>query len=110
MRPPILKALFCGEADGGFSVFLRSTHLTAELMEPGSTGQGKDQAKRVCHLLRKGHRFVNLCPPLGWIPQKPQRRGSNVTTRHASILPIEERRGAMLLGVVKSDSLCRMRV
>src|SRR6266705_2720132 len=105
-RPPERKPLIRGDADGGFRVLLGGMPLTAQLMEPGSKAQGEAQAKRVGTLLRQGHCLVVPCQPLVRIAQIPQRPGSQAMAHHASILPIEERRSSVLLGVVEGYPLC----
>src|SRR6266481_4296174 len=109
-RPPVRKALFCGEADGGFGTLLGGTSLAAELIEPGSHAQGKTEAKGVRNLLCQSQHFVHLYSPLGWIPQKPQRqRGINVAS-HTIIVPSGTQKRGMLLGIVERDTLCKVRV
>ena len=92
------KSLFRGKADNGFSTLLGCTHLAAELMEHRSSTQGNTQAKGVHNLLRQSYRFVAPRQPLVRIAQEPQRPSDMAATHHASILPIEERRGTVLLG------------
>src|SRR5262249_36900336 len=104
-RHPERKSLLRRKADGGFSTFLGATYLTTELMEHGSTGQDPTQAKRVGNLLCEGHRLLALREPLGRIAQTPQRPGSKALANHPSVLAIEERRGTVLLGVVKGYPL-----
>ena len=79
-------------------------------MEHGSTAQGKTQAKGVRTLLRQGHRLVAPRQPLVRIAQEPQRPGGIAVANHTSVLPIEERRGAVLLGIVERYTLCKVRV
>src|SRR5215475_13449183 len=109
-RSPVRNALFCGEADGGFGAFLGETFLTTELMEHGSSTQGKTQAKGVRNLLCQRQCVVRLLPSLGWIPQQPPCQGSKDMTHYTSILAIEERRGTMLLKIVERHTLCQMGV
>src|SRR5439155_24835009 len=106
-RSPERKPLIRGDADGGFRILLGRMPLMAQqLMEPGSKAQGETQAKRVGTLLRQGHCLVVPCQPLVRIAQIPQRPGSQAMAHHASILPIEERRSSVLLGVVEGYPLC----
>ena len=79
-------------------------------MEHGSKAQGKTQAKGVRTLLRQGHRLVAPRQPLVRIAKIPQRPGGIAAANHASVVPIEERRGAVLLGVVEGYPLCKVRV
>src|SRR3989442_11505897 len=109
MRPPILKSLFLGETDSGFSTLLGRTHLTAELMKHGSKAQAITKTIGVYNVLRQGHRLIVPCQSLVRIAKGPQRRGSKVMARHASVLPIEERLGAVLLGIIERYALCHMR-
>ena len=100
-RLPERKSLVLREANGGFNALLGSTHLTAELMEHRCTGQGKTQAKRVRNLLRQGYGFLGPCAPLLRIAQTPQRPRTMAAARHTSVVPIEDRRGTVLLQVVE---------
>src|SRR4029453_4134226 len=109
-RPPVRKSLFCGEAEGGFGTLLGSLPLPAELMEPGSNAPGIRQAKGVRTLLRQGHRLVVPCQPLVRIAKTPQRAGTNAMAKHTRVLPIEDRRGVMLLGVIERYPLRQVRV
>jgi hypothetical protein len=74
-------------------------------MEDGCSTQGISQAKRVVVLLHQGHRRVVLYFSLVRIAQMPQRRSGMAAAMHTSIQPMEERRGAVLLGVVERDAL-----
>src|SRR5262249_48861972 len=100
------KTLFLRQGHSGFSAFLGATHLTAELMEHSRNTQGKTQAEGVCTLLRQGHCFLAPHQPLARIPQVPQRPGVLTRAYHTSILPIEERRSAVLIEVVEGYTLC----
>src|SRR5215510_1012397 len=104
------KSPFLSEADGGFGVLLDDTHLATELMEYGSKNQDKIQVKGLRNLLRQCQRFVDLPPPLGRIAKQPQRPHGVAVANHTSILPIEERIGAVLLGVVERYALGKVRV
>src|SRR5215813_3123632 len=95
---------------GSFGTLLGSTPLIAELMEHGSKVQGKTQAEGGCTLLRQGHCLVALCQPLVRIPKIPQRPHGVDVANHASILPIEERRGTVLRGVVQGYPLRKVGV
>src|SRR6266851_8880132 len=44
------------------------------------------------------------------IPQQPQRRSGTQVAHDARIVPIEERRSAVLLGIVQRDTLRQMSV
>ena len=79
-------------------------------MEHGSKVQGKTQAKGVRTLLRQGHRFLAPRQPLVRIAQVPQRPGGKAVAHHPSVLPIEERRGTVLLGIVERYPLGKVRV
>src|SRR5262249_28412418 len=109
-RRPERKALFRREDDGGFGTLLGNMLLTTELMEYRCTTQGKTEAKRVRNLLCQTQRFVHLEPRLGWIPQQPQCPRGVAAARHPSILPVEKRVGAVLLGIIERDTLCQVRV
>src|SRR5262249_46358254 len=109
-RPPVRKSLFRGEDDGGVRALLGGTTLPAELMEHSSQAQGISQAIGVRALLRQGYCLVVPCPPLVRIAKVPQRPGSIAATDHARVFPIEERNGAVLLGVVERHSLYTVRV
>src|SRR5262249_41444478 len=102
---PERKSLVCGERDSGFCTFLGSTSLAAKLMEPGSTAQGISQAKGMGTLLPKGHRFVVPRQPLSRIAKIPQRPGGKAVTHYTSVLPIEQCRGTVLLGIVERYTL-----
>src|SRR5439155_25801800 len=109
-RPPERKALFRGKTDGGFGTFLGSIPLATELMEYGRIAQGIPEAKGVRCLLRQCHRLLALRQPLVRIAQQPECMGVMAAARHTSILPIEKRIGAVLLGIVKRYTLRKMRV
>ena len=109
-RPPERKSLFPSKTDGGFGVLLGGTSLPAHLMEEGSLVQGKTEGVGVRNLLRQGHRLLALRQPLIRIAQVPQCQGSLAVANHTSILPMPERRGAVLLGVVECHTLRKMRV
>jgi hypothetical protein len=109
-RPPVRKFLFRGEADGGFGVLLDGTPFPAKLMEHSPNTQGITQTKGVRTLLRQGHRLLAPRQPLVRIAQVPQRPGSNAMANHTRVLPVEERMGAVLLGVVERDPLRHVRV
>src|SRR5262245_610407 len=104
-RQPVLKSLFLGEADEGCGTLLSQTHLAAEEMKHNSKEQRESQTKGVGNLQRQRHRCLALCQPLVRIAQRPQRPGGKTVTHHASIFPIQERRGTMLLGIVERDAL-----
>jgi hypothetical protein len=74
-------------------------------MEDSSMTQSITQAKGMRTLLRQGHRLVVPRQPLVRIAKPPQRPGGTAEANHASVLPIEERRGAVLLGVVERHTL-----
>src|SRR5438874_1608571 len=97
----VRKPLIRGEADGGFGTFLAQTHIAAERMEEGSKHQGMSQAKRIRKLLRQGRRLNAPRQPLLRIAQTPQCPSGVAVANHTNILPIEERRGAVLPGVVE---------
>src|SRR5262249_36834754 len=91
--------------DARFSTLVHCTHLAAELMEYRRTTQGMTQAKRVRTLLCQRHRLLTSHQPLIRIAKYPQRPSGVDVANHASILPIEERRGTMLRGVVQGNPL-----
>src|SRR4029453_7071238 len=109
-RHPERKSLFHGETDRGFGTLLGSTPLAAELMEHGSKGQDKTQAKGVRTLLRQRHRLLALRPPLLRKAKYPQWQSGKAVTYHTRVFPIEECSSAMLLEVVEGYPLCQMRV
>src|SRR5215471_8197303 len=96
--------------EGGFGVLLGSTPLAAELMENGSSHQSKTQTKGMRNLLRQGHCLVAPRQRLVRRAQVPQRPSSKAVANHAFIVPIEEYRGAVLLGIVERCALCKVRV
>src|SRR5262249_47029662 len=98
------------EEGGSGGVFLGATLLTAVLMEYRRTTQGKSQAKGMSNLLCQGHRLLALCQPLVRIAEVPQRPGRVAVTNHTSVVPIAERRGAVLRGVVERHTLRKVRV
>src|SRR5712691_4508201 len=104
------KSLFLREDNHSFGVLLGATLLAAELMEYSRTTQSKSQAKGVSTLLCQGQCVVDLRQPLVGMTQIPQRPSSQAMTNHPSILPIAERSGAVLLGVVERHPLCQVRV
>src|SRR5262249_37140837 len=93
-----------------FRALLGSVPFTAELMEHGSTTHGNTQAKGVCNLLRQRHRLLALRQLLVRIAQEPQRPGAKAVAHHTRVIPMQERRGTMLLGVVECNTLRKMRV
>src|SRR5712691_9658349 len=109
-RPPVRKSLFLGETESGFTTFLGATPLTTELIEHRRTTQGIAEAKGMRHVLRQGHRLIGPCESLVRIAKPPQRQRGMATAHHARVLPIEEHRGAVLLGIIKRYALCQMRV
>src|SRR5262249_37529094 len=109
-HPPGRKALVRGEAHGGFGALLGGIPLATEVMDDGSTAQGMPEAIGVRQLLRQRHRLLALRQPLGRRAQTPQCLGGKAMANHASVFPIEERRGAMVLGVVEGYALCKVRV
>ena len=109
-RPPVRKSLFRGEGNGGFGALLGGTSLAAELMDHGRIAQGKTQAKGVCNLVRQGHRLLATRQPLVRRAQVPQRPSGMDAAHHTSVLPIEDRRGVVLLGIVDLYTLRQVRV
>src|SRR5262249_28191105 len=107
---PERKSLFRGEDTGGFRPLLSRPHLAAELMEQRGTAQSKGHAIGVRTLLCQGYRLVTLHQSLIRIAQYPQCPRGIVVTHHPRVFPIEERMGAILLGVVKSYALGTVRV
>src|SRR5262249_38277798 len=103
------KSLFLCEADGGFGAFLGTTRLATELMEHSRTTQGKTQAEGVCTLLRQRHRLLAPRQPLRRTPQRPQCPSATAVAHHTHILPMQERRGTVLLGIVECHPLCPVR-
>src|SRR5262245_22977667 len=102
--------MFLGEVENGFGTVLGTMHLATEIMDCGSTVQGVSQAKGVCPLLRQGHRLLDPRQPLVRIAQQPEEMGVMAAARHPSILPIEQRRGTVLLEIIEREPLCQMRV
>ena len=74
-------------------------------MEHSSPVQGKTQAKGVCTLLRQRHRLLAPRQPLFRIAQVPQCPGGMDVAHDTSVVPIEERSGAVLLGGVERHTL-----
>src|SRR5215470_11990596 len=109
-RPPLRKPLFRGKADGGFGAFLGDTHLATELMQFRHPTEGDTQAKGMRQLLREGQRLVAPQPSLVRIAQIPQGPTSMAQTNHTRILPIAERRSAVLLGIIERYPLGNVRV
>src|SRR5712691_11226952 len=107
---PVWKSLFRRKAHSGFGAFLGATLLPAKLMEYRSSTQGKTQAIGVRNLLCQGHCLVAPHQPLVRIPQIPQRPGGMAAAHHTRALPIEEHRGAVLLGIIECYALGKMRV
>src|SRR5262245_60119465 len=103
------KTLFLRKADEGFGTLLGGTLLAAELMEHGSSLQGIPQTIGVDNVLRQGHRLLVPCQSLVRIAKMPQRQGGMAAAHHARVLPIKERRGTVLLGIVERYTLCQMR-
>ena len=62
------------------------------------------------NVLRQGHRLLALRQPLLRSAQGPQHPGGMAAADHASVLPIEERLGAVLLVIVKRYPLGKMGV
>ena len=62
------------------------------------------------NLLRQGHRLVAPRQPLVRVAKIPQCPSAKDTANHASIAPVEEGRGAVLLGIVEGYTLCKVRV
>jgi hypothetical protein len=106
----VQKSLCRRQDDAGFGALLGRFPLAAALMEHGRFTQREIQAKRVGELLCQGHGFLDACPRLVRIAQVPQRRGGIAAAQHPGILPMEEHRGAVLLGIVESYALGKMRV
>src|SRR5215471_2786487 len=79
-------------------------------MAEGSDTQGVIQAEGVCTLLRQGYRLVVPCQPLVRIPQRPERVSGVATANYTRVLPMQEYRGVVLLGIVKGYTLCKVRV
>ena len=77
-------------------------------MEHGSSAQGITQAIGVRTLLRQGQRLIEPRQPLVRIAQGPQRPSSKVMANHASVVSVEERSGAVLLGIVQGYPLCKV--
>src|SRR5215467_2091437 len=102
---PIRKTLFLRKAHRGFGAFLGPTRLATELMAYRRTTQGKVQAIRVCHLLCPGQCLVVACPRLVRRAQQPQHPSIIAAARHPSVLPIEERKGTVLLRIVQGYPL-----
>src|SRR5262249_38924499 len=102
---PEWEPLFLRKAQGGFGMLLGSTPLTAELMEHGSSTQGRRAAEGVRCLLCQRYRCLALPQPLLRIPQRPQRPRGTVEQNHPHVLPQQERKGVGLLGMIMRDTL-----
>src|SRR5262249_11940252 len=89
--------------------FLGETHLATKRIGYSRKTQNESQAKGVRTLLRQGYCLIVLHLPLVRIAQVPERPSSMATAYHAIVLPIEERRGAMLLGIVERYALYQVR-
>src|SRR5262245_51001655 len=79
-------------------------------MHYSSSHQGKTQAQVVRTLLRQDYGFLTPRQPLVRVAKIPQRPRVPNVAQHARILPIEERRGTMLLGVIECHALRQVRV
>src|SRR5262249_19011195 len=79
-----------------------------ELMEQSRTTQGITQAMGVYNVLRQGQCLIIPCQPLVRIAKIPQGPGGMAAADHASVLPIEERLGAVLLVIVERHPLCKV--
>src|SRR5262249_23856863 len=104
------KSLLCCEPDAGFRARLGSVLFTAELMEHGSNTQGNAQAKGGRHLLCQGQCLLAPCQRLVRIAQYPEDMGVKAAAIHPQVLPIQERRSAVLLGVVEGYPLYEVRM
>src|SRR5215475_14690581 len=60
------------------------------------------------HLLCQGHCLVAPRQPLVRIAKIPHRKGAIAVASHARVLAIEERRGAVLLGIIEYYTLRKM--
>src|SRR5215471_173600 len=78
-------------------------------MADGSENQGNTQAKRVVDLLCQGHCVVAPRQSLVRIAKTPQRPRPTAAAHYPSVLPIEERRGTVLLGIVERHPLDKVR-
>src|SRR5262249_38840360 len=107
-RYPVWKSLFHGKSNGVFGVFLGAMRLAKEQMEHRSRIQGTPQAIGVCNLLRQNYRFLAPRQRLVRITQVPQHTSSKAMAHHPSVLAIEKRIGAVLLGVVERYTLRKM--
>src|SRR5262249_58938819 len=96
------------KADEGFGALLDSTSLAAVLMERRRTKQGITQTIGMCTLLCQGHRLIVSCQSLVRIAKEPQRYGGMAAAHHTSVLSIEERKGAVLLGIIERHVLYQM--
>jgi len=70
-------------------------------MEHASPAQGKTEAKGVYTLLRQRHRLLASRQPLVRIAKITQRPVGKAVTHHPSVLAIEPRRSAVLLGIIE---------
>src|SRR5262245_35783619 len=86
-------------------MLLGGTPLTAELMEHGSSTQGRRAAEGVRCLLCQSHCCLALPQPLLRIPQRPQRPRGTVEQNHPNVLPQQELEGVVLLGMIMRDAL-----
>src|SRR5262245_15232871 len=104
------KSLFRGEAKSGCGALLSCLYRLAILMKHRRMTEGNTQVKRVVDLLCQPHRLVAPRPSLGWIPQQPRRPSGAATATHARVLQIEERRRAVLPGIVEYYPLSKVRM
>src|SRR5215831_3056979 len=72
--------------------------------------QGITQTEGVRALLRQCHRLLTLRQPLVRIAKNAQRTSRKALAHHASVLPMQERRGAVLLGIIERYTLRKMGV
>src|SRR5262249_44001959 len=107
-RFPKWKPLVGCEGNGCSGLLLRCLSFPAQLMEPGSKGEGKSEAKGVRQLLGEGERIVDTSQGLLRIAEIPQRPGSKGEAVHPGVIAIEKGVGAILLGIVERNALLQV--
>ena len=111
-RPPsqvVCKPMLATEHHHCLCRLLGSLHLPMVLIQPGRKVQRKDQAEGVRQLPGQGKRLLALLQGLVWIAQQPSHVGRISAAAYAWVLPtIEPGMGAVLLGLIESDTLVQM--
>jgi hypothetical protein len=105
IRQEVRKPLVGTEGNQRFCPLLSCLPLPTELVDCDSNAQGQSQAKRVRQLVGQGENLANPPKGLVWVAKKPEGLSHPREATHASIIPVEEGMGAMLLGIVESNPL-----